>query len=125
METSLSSYQSDEFAYAKYDENGMVLTEKVPTNQYDLHFRYQHDEIDEYDIFKIAQIQLKMDSDQAITIVLYSYVVKNVNRSIFPNWDIRCWISSNVHILKDVLEGKRGGKELSTAFNTAIAHKVF
>lgn len=123
----------NEFQYAKYDKDGTplgiyfdeILDERIMESQYDLYWRYKKNEIDLWEVFKVAENVLGFNQDQAISLAISCLVVRDVPRDFFPFEDYRDWIMNNTHCVKTLLDKHPHSSELIDYFNEALAHGIF
>ena len=119
--------------YAKYDKDGMpvgiyfdeILYEGIKESQYDLYWRYKKNEIDLWEVFKVAENVLGFNQDQAISLAISCLVVRDVLRDFSPFGDYRDWIMNNTHGVKILLGEHSHSSELIDYFDEALAHGMF
>lgn len=128
-----SSIDYEEFQYAKYNEDGIpmtiyfdeILEEQTKETQYDLYWRYKKNEIDLWEVFKVAENVLDFSQDQAIGLAISCLVARDVPRDFFPFGDYCDWIMNNTHYVKILLDRHSHSSELIAYFNEALAHGTF
>lgn len=127
------SIDYEEFQYAKYNEDGAlvyiysdeILDEQAKESQYDLYWRYKKNEIDLWEVFKVAENVLGFNQDQAIGLAISCLVARDVPRDLFPYGDYCDWIINNTHYIKILLDKHSHSSELIDYFNEALTHGMF
>lgn len=128
-----TSIDWNEFQYAKYDKDGtpmnidfdVVSDEPTKESQYDLYWRYKKNEIDLWEVFKVAENVLGFNQDQAISLAISCLVARDVPRNFFPFGDYRDWVVNNAHFVKILLDKRPHSSELINHFDEALAHGMF